>query len=166
LPTEVNLVQEAGLAATVKIEVYETVSSEVSESPGVVEAQVVHRLTITDSEMIALVVAALDTELTLGPRARAPTPYVLEFHLDDGAVQSLGYAISGEEPGILRCEQGLFGGQDAEPPVQFETLFGELLTSADDRPVAGQIAWLSSCWVSSISSKRPTCLENPSSNWL
>jgi hypothetical protein len=63
-----------------------------------------------------------------------PTPYVLEFHLDDGTVQSLGYAIAGENPGILRGEQGLFRGQDAEPPVEFETLIGELLASAEDHP--------------------------------
>jgi hypothetical protein len=132
LPSEINLVEEAGLAATVKIEVYETVSSEVSEGPGVVEAQVFHRLTIADSEMIAQIVATLDRDLALGPRARVPTPYVLEFHLDDGRVQGFGYAIIGENPSILRGEQGLFRGQDAKPPVEFETLLGELLASAGD----------------------------------
>jgi hypothetical protein len=134
LPSEVNLVEQAGLAATVKIEVYETISSKVTDSPGVVEAHVVHRLTISDSQVIAQIIAALDTDLTLGPRARVPTPYVLEFHLDDGTVQSLGYAITGENAGVLRGEQGLFRGQDAEPPAEFETLIGQLLASADDRP--------------------------------
>jgi hypothetical protein len=134
LPSVVNVVEQAGLAATVRIEVYETVSSEVSESPGVVEAHVVHRLGISDAQVIAQLVAALDTDLTLGPRARVPTPYVLEFHLHDGSLQRLGYAITREEPGILRGEQGLFRGQDAELPVEFETLFGELLASANDRP--------------------------------
>lgn len=134
LPSVVNVVEQAGLAATVKIEVYETVSSEVADSPGVVEAHIVHRLTIADSPVITQIVVALDADLVLGPRARVPTPYVLEFHLDDGTVQSLGYAITGENAGVLRGEQGLFQGQDAEPPVEFETLFGELLASADDRP--------------------------------
>jgi hypothetical protein len=45
----VNVVEQAGLAATVKIKVYETVSAEVADSPGVVKAHVVHRLTIADS---------------------------------------------------------------------------------------------------------------------
>jgi hypothetical protein len=133
LPAEVNLVEEAGLAATVKLEVYETVSTTVDGSPGVTEAQVVHRLTIEDSETIAQIVAALDRDLALGSRARVPTPYVLEFHLDDGTPQSLGYAISGENPGILRGEQAIFGGQDAEPPAEFEALLGEIVAPAGDR---------------------------------
>ena len=98
------------------------------------EAHIVHRLSITDFLVIAQVVAALDTDLKLGPKARVPTPYVLEFHLDDGTAQSLGYAITGGNPGILRGEQGLFRGQDAQPPVEFEALIGELLASASDRP--------------------------------
>ena len=122
------------MAATIRIEVYETASPEDADSPGVVEAHVVHRLTIADSLVIAQVVAALDTDLELGPKARVPTPYVLEFHLLDGSIQSLGYAITGENPGILRGEQGLFRGQDAQPPVEFETLIGELLASTGDRP--------------------------------
>jgi hypothetical protein len=74
----------------------------------------------------------LDTDLALASRARVPTPYVLEFQLDDGTVQSLGYAITGENPGLLRGEQGLFRGQDAQPPVEFENVIGQLLASADD----------------------------------
>jgi heat shock protein HslJ len=132
LPSEVNFVEQAGLAATVKVEIYETVSSEIADSPGIVEAHVVHRLTISDSQVIAQLVAALDADLALGPRARVPTPYVLEFHLDNGTVQSLGYAITGENPGILRGEQGFFQEQDAQPPVEFENLIGQLLASADD----------------------------------
>ena len=48
LPSMVNVVEQAGLAATVKIEVYKTISSEVADSPGV-KAHVVQRLTIADS---------------------------------------------------------------------------------------------------------------------
>jgi hypothetical protein len=134
LPSVVNVAEGAGLAATVKIEIYETVSSEVTGSPGVAEAHVVHRLTVSDSQAIAQIVAALDRDAALGPRARVPTPYVLEFHLDDGSAQSFGYASAGENPGILRGEQVLFRGQDAEPPVEFETSIGELLALAGDRP--------------------------------
>ena len=133
LPSVVNVVEQAGLANTVRIEVYETVSSEDADGPGVVEAHVVHRLTIADSLVIAQVVAALDTDLRLGPKVPIPTPYVLEFHLDDGTVQRLGYAITGENPAILRGEQGLFRGQDAEPLAEFETLIRDLLAWAEDR---------------------------------
>jgi hypothetical protein len=134
LPSEVNLIAEARLAATIKIEIHETVSSEVADSPGVVEAHIVHRLTVTDAHVIAQIIAALDTELALGPRARVPTPYGLEFHLDDGTVQSFGYAVTGDTPGILRGEQGLFQGQDAEPPAGFEALIGGLLALEGDSP--------------------------------
>jgi hypothetical protein len=132
LPSEVNLVEQVGLAATVKLEVYETVSSKVADSPGIVQAHVVHGLTNFDSQVIAQLVAALDADLALGPRACVPTPYILEFHLDNDTVQSLGYGITGENPGILRGEQGLFREQDAQPPAEFGNLIGQLLASADD----------------------------------
>jgi flavin reductase (DIM6/NTAB) family NADH-FMN oxidoreductase RutF len=130
LPTGANLVEQAGLAATVRIEVYETVSKQIAGSPGVVEAHVVHRLSIADAILIGEIVTALDADLVLGPRARVPTPFVLEFHGSDGVVQSVGYAVAGENPGILRGEQGLFRRQDAKPPVEFEELMRELLAAS------------------------------------
>jgi hypothetical protein len=95
LPPVVNVVEQAGLAAKVKIGVYEAVSSEVADSPGIVKAHVVRCLGIVDSLVVAQLVAALDTDLALDPSARVPTPYVLEFHMEDKTIRSLGYAITG-----------------------------------------------------------------------
>jgi hypothetical protein len=139
VPSEVNIVAQAGLTQTVKIEIYETVRETVTPEadgrPAVVQAQVFHRLTITESGTIGRIVAALDTVVPLGPRAGVPTPYVLQFHLKDGATKSLGYASGGENPAILRVD-GLrsFNRQDAEPSAAFEALIGELLATETDGP--------------------------------
>jgi hypothetical protein len=122
LPSTVNVTQQARLAETVAIEVYETIISEVTDTPGVAEAHVEQRLTITNLDVIGEIVASLDEELPLGPRARMPAPFSLQFRLQDGSVQLLGYAPGGEQPGILRGDQGFFGGQDAQPPSVFELL--------------------------------------------
>jgi len=139
VPSEVNVVAQAGLTQTVKIEIFETVietvTPEAEGRPEVVEAQTFHRLTITDSETIGQIVAALNTVLPLGPRTRVPTPYVLQFHLEDGTMKSLGYASGGENPAILRCDQlRCFDEQDAEPPAEFEALIEELLAAETAGP--------------------------------
>jgi hypothetical protein len=139
VPSEVNIVAQAGLTQTVKIEIYETVSETVTPEaegrPGVIEAQTFHRLTIADSETIGQVIAALDTVVRLGPRVGVPTPYVLQFHLKDGTMRSLGYASSGGNPAILRVD-GLrcLDRQDAETPAEFEVLIGELLATEAEGP--------------------------------
>jgi hypothetical protein len=54
VPSEVNVAVEAGLSETVRIEVFETVTeavhAEEAGKPAVVQAQVVHRLTLTDPD--------------------------------------------------------------------------------------------------------------------
>jgi hypothetical protein len=139
VPSEVNIVAQAGLTQTVKIEIYETVSKTVTPEaegrPSVIEAQISHRLTIADSAAIGQIIAALDTVVPLGPRARVPTPYVLQFHLKDGTMRSLGYASGNGNPAILRVDgMQSFKRQDAEPPAEFEGLIGELLAAEADGP--------------------------------
>jgi hypothetical protein len=134
VPSEVNIVAQAGLTQTVEIEIFETVSKTVTPEaegrPGVIEAQTFHRLTITDSETIGQIIAALDTVVLLGPRAGISMPYVLQFHLKDGTMRSLGYASDSGNPAILRVDQlRCFDRQDAEPPAEFEGLIGELLAA-------------------------------------
>jgi len=134
VPSEVNIVAQAGLTQTVEIEIFETVSKMVTPEaegrPGVIEAQTFHRLTITNSETIGQIIAALDTVVPLDPRADMPMPYVLQFHLKDGTIKSLGYASGKGNPAILRVDQlRCFDRQDAEPPAEFEALIGELLAA-------------------------------------
>jgi hypothetical protein len=139
VPSEVNIAAQAGLTQTVKVEIYETVRETVTPEaegrPTVVQAQVFHRLTITDSEAIGRIVATLDTVVPPGPRAGVPTPFVLQFHLKDGTMKSLGYASGGESTAILRVDgMQSFKRQDAEPPAEFEGLIGELLAAEADGP--------------------------------
>jgi hypothetical protein len=139
VPSEVNIVAQAGLTQTVKVEIYETVretlTPEAEGRPAVVQAQVFHRLTITVPESIGRIVAALDTVVPLGPRAGVPTPFVLQFHLNDGTIRSLGYASGGEDAAILRVD-GLrsFSRQDAQPPAEFEGLIVELMATEANGP--------------------------------
>jgi hypothetical protein len=132
LPREINVVEALRLGRTVQIDVMETVSSEVEGSPGVVEATIHHRLTVREAEVIARLVATLDTELALEPRARVLTPSVLQFQLDDGNLYSLGYLPGTDAPSILRGDDRVWGGQDAQPPVAFERLLAELLASGPE----------------------------------
>lgn len=139
VPSEINIVAQAGLTQTIEIEIYETVSETVTPEaegkPRVIEAQTFHRLTITDSETIEHIIAALDTVVPLGPRTGIPTPYVLQFHLKDGTIKSLGYASGRGNPAILRVDQlRCFDRQDAEPPAEFEALIGELLAAETEGP--------------------------------
>jgi hypothetical protein len=129
------VVEALELGRTVQIDVTETVSTEVEGSPGVMEATVHHLLAIQDAEVIAQLVATLDTELTLEPRARVLTPFVLQFQLDDGNLYSLGYLPGMDAPSILRGDDRVWGGQDAQPPVAFERLLGELLASGQEGAV-------------------------------
>jgi hypothetical protein len=138
-PSDVNIVVEADLTHTVSIDVFETVtealSSEEEGKPAVVTAQVLHRLTVTDPEIVARVVGTLDKALPLGPRAQVPTPFVLQFHLQDGTMKSLGYARAREHPAILRVDQPrYFGRMDAEPPAEFGALIEELLAAETEGP--------------------------------
>ena len=127
------------MTQTVKVEIYETiretVTPEAEGRPAVVQAQVFHRLTVTDSETIGGIVAALDTVVPLGPRTGIPTPYVLQFHLKDGTMRSLGYASGSGNPAILRVDElRCFDRQDAGPPAEFEALIGELLAAQAEGP--------------------------------
>ncbi len=134
VPSEVNIAAQAGLTQTVEIEIFETVSKTVTPAaegrPGVIEAQTFYRLTITNSETIGQIVAALDIVVPLGPRTSIPMPYVLQFHLKDGTMMSLGYANGSGNPAILRVDQlRCFDRQDVEPPAEFEALIGKVLAA-------------------------------------
>ncbi len=117
----INVVEQAGLIHTVKIEILELDLEPTSTTID----QYVHRLTITNPQVIDQIVAALDMDLQLGPRARCPAQYRLHFHMDDGTMEPLGYACNSENLSFLRGEQNFWQGQDVMPPTQFNEFIQE-----------------------------------------
>jgi putative hemolysin len=132
--TWINLVELAGLADTVDIEILESAAVEFSGY--------VHRLTISDPDVVARIVAALDVEIQLRPvveDALCPGWYLLRFRLADGVVQEFGYGCDAGDTSVLRGVQGFWQGQDAEPPVQFSMLIQEQLAASPMRTVV--VGW-------------------------
>jgi serpin B len=128
----VSFVEQAGLDQTVAIEIAvlttETAGESGAEAPGYVSL-----LTITDHGLVKQIVSALDVALELGPRARCPNGYELRFHLEDGAVQTFGYACGPGGPAFLRGGQGFWQGQQVTPPDEFNTIVQEQLASVSGR---------------------------------
>jgi hypothetical protein len=131
-PSHVNVAAEAGLGQTVRIEVYETITETVKTDlqgrPAVVTARVEHRLTVTDSQTIGRVVRALDQSVALRPRAEVAKSVVLEFHLADGTMTSLGYGHGGSGDGAMHIGQlRQFARRDAQLPAGLGVLIRELV---------------------------------------
>ncbi len=118
----VNPVQQAGLGDTVEIEILEL---NMDASTGYIS-----RLTISDPDTIAQIVAALDADMRLGSRLRCPDWYRLRFRLADGSVQEFGIGCSAENPTFLRGGQDFWQDQDGELPPQFNTLIQAQLAAA------------------------------------
>ena len=123
--TWINLVDLAGLADTVDIEILESAAAKFSGY--------VHRLTISDPDTVAQIVAALDVQIRLRPAvedARCPGWYLLRFRLTSGAVQEFGYGCAAGDASVLRGLQGFWQGLEAEPPAQFSMLIQEQLAAS------------------------------------
>jgi putative hemolysin len=124
-PTEeiwVNPAQQAGLEDTIEIEILEL---NMNASTGYVS-----RLTISDPDVIARVVAALDVDLRLHARARCPSWYRLHFRLVDGSVEALDLACDAENPTFVRGGQDFWQGYDADLPTQLNPLIQAQLAEA------------------------------------
>jgi putative hemolysin len=133
----INPTDLAGLDGTVEIEVLE-LNAEAATG-------YVHRLTISDADVIAGIVFALDVDLKLGPRVRCPAWYTLRFRLSNGAVQELGLGCDAENPTFVRGGQDFWQGQDAEPPAQFVALIQEqLATTPNEIAVVGWYGYVAS----------------------
>jgi putative hemolysin len=135
--TWINLVELAGLAETVDIEILESAAVEFSGY--------VHRLTISAPDVVARIVAALNVEIRLRPvveDARCPGWYLLRFRLTDGAVQEFGYGCDAGDTSVLRGLQGFWQGQDAEPPAQFSMLIQEQLAASPVQTIV--VGWYGS----------------------
>jgi hypothetical protein len=131
-PTHVNVAAEAGLGQTIRIEVYETITETVMTAeqgrPAVVTARVEHRLTLSDPQLIARVVKELDRPAALRSRAEVAKSVVLEFHLADGTMRSLGYSRGGSGDDVMHVGQlRQFAHRDAQRPAGLDSLVRELL---------------------------------------
>jgi putative hemolysin len=127
VPTEeiwINPAQQAGLEGAVEIEVLEL---NMDASTGYIS-----RVTISDPDTIAQIVAALDVDLRLGPRARCPSWHVLRFRLAEGSVEELGLGCDAEKPTFLRGGQDFWQGYDAELPAQLTPLIQAQLAEAPE----------------------------------
>jgi putative hemolysin len=118
----INVVELAGLRDTTEIQILEFAMADVSG--------LAQRATISDAGVIARLVAALDVDIPLDPRARCPTTYVVRFVLSDGSVVDLGYGCGAEAIQILRGEQGFWQGLDGRAPDGFSVLIQEQLAAA------------------------------------
>jgi hypothetical protein len=129
----VNPVQEGDLARTVAIEILELDESQASGG-------YMQRPAIVDPAVLEQMVAALDSELPLGPRVRTPAHYRLRFVRDDGVVVELGYRADPGTLSFLRGDQDSWQGGDAQPPAGFDRLMAEQLAAmppdaGDEEPV-------------------------------
>jgi putative hemolysin len=130
----VNVVEQAGLDGAVEIEILEL---NVEAATGYV-----HRLTISDPEIVAQIVAALDVKVQLRPvvpGALCPAWYMLRFRMADGSAQAFGYGCYAGDASVLRGEQDFWQGRDAEPPAWFSDLIREQLAAAPQGTAA--VGW-------------------------
>jgi len=117
----VNVVRAAGLSNTVEIEITE-----------VAESGYLHQVTITDSQIIDRIVAALNQDLELGPGSLCMARYKLRFHLTEGAVQEFEYSCgNGGWAFFLRGDQDFWHEQEPQPPARFDELIQDALASTE-----------------------------------
>jgi putative hemolysin len=122
-----NVVEAAGLAETVQIDVLapktSSVDPDASREPRQPGMEVV--LTITDPEDIRALVSPLDTALPLEPPLRCPALYELQFHLKNGDVQAFQVGVCN-----LYGPQNYWRGLTIRPPDDFANKFSALLKEA------------------------------------
>jgi serpin B len=131
----VNIVEQAGLDQTIAIEIA-VLTTETSGESGAEGTGYVSQLTITDPGLVEQIVSALDAALELGPKARCPNGYELHFRLEDGTVQTFGYACGPGGPAFLRGGQEFWKDQQVTPSDEFNALVQEQLASASGEEVA------------------------------
>lgn len=112
----VNVAAMAGLADTEKIEI-----SQLAGSP---DAGYELAATITDPTVIAAIVDALDTSLTLGPRVQCVDQYKLRFYLADDTTYEFGYFCE-PDGSFLHGDPPFLQGHDVQPPERFHQLIQE-----------------------------------------
>ena len=125
----INAVQLAGLRNTISIEIIELPEAGLAPSPGTPTAGL-RRVTVTDPQSVAEIVAALDTDLPLMPQSFCLERYRLHFTLSDGKVQEFGYTC-GEEA-FLHGAQPFWQSMDVHPPATFQELIAEQIGHSNE----------------------------------
>jgi putative hemolysin len=133
----INVVQEAGLAQTVALEILK-LNSQPSDEP------YSHLMTISDEGMLDQIIAALDVPIWTFWQEDCTTPYKLHFHLADGSVQEFEYHARWDrttewdfverchpnQDSILRGDQEfLVAGDGGVPPGTFDALIKQQIAS-------------------------------------
>jgi putative hemolysin len=133
----VNIVQEAGLAQTVALDILK-LNTEPSDEP------YSHLMTISDEQELDQIIAALDVPIWTLWQEDCTTRYKLHFRLADGSVQEFDYHAKWErctwfdfgerchpnQESILRGDQEfLVAGDGGRPPGTFDGLIKEQIAS-------------------------------------
>ena len=133
----VNVVQEAGLAQTVALDILK-LNTPPSDEP------YSHLMSISDEQMLDRIIAALDVPIWTFWQEDCTTPYKLHFHLADGRVQEFEYHARWDrttewdfverchpnQDSILRGDQEfLVAGDGGVPPGTFDALIKERIVS-------------------------------------
>ncbi|MFP4345262.1 MAG: hypothetical protein ACLFU8_11260 [Anaerolineales bacterium] len=130
LAESINVTRALGLDETIAIDVLESVVVEADEGEGQeMDYALVAR--VSDREIVARAVEALDTEVEVGERSRCMSRYLLVFHQEDGTRQTMGYACFQDGTPFLRGRFQEDVGQDAVPPQAFVELMDEILADVN-----------------------------------
>jgi len=114
----INVVREAGLAATTAIEIREQASK-----PGMDQLR---QGAITEPATIEQMVKALDRRLPLGPLTECLAQYRLRFLLPDGRAEEFDYFCEGGAS-FLRGSQPFWKVQQIQPPAGFDEVMRRAL---------------------------------------
>jgi putative hemolysin len=117
-----------------------------TQKDGVAETTIQPLADIRDPATVAEIVASLNAELPLGPRARCIANVVLVFYRADGSTYNMGCGCELENATFLRGDEPYWQGQDAIAPPGFHELIQSAVelnspASAADETTTRAVAW-------------------------
>jgi len=117
---QVDLVKQAGLDQTIRLEILEV---DLSGQLPVTQS----RLVLDDSTQIDQIITALSGPLELQTAQRCPSRYLLQFTLADGSIQEFGYQCQGADEPFLHGEQSFMQAKMAKSTKNFDQIFRSLV---------------------------------------
>ncbi|MBN1316115.1 MAG: DUF333 domain-containing protein [Anaerolineales bacterium] len=118
-----NLLEYASLTDVQRIEVMEQI---MSESEGIGQASIQLLAVIKDPAGIAEILASLEGELALTPRARCVAAGVLVFYRADNTTFTLGLGCNVGDGSFLRLDDESLDGDIIVPPLFLELILAEI----------------------------------------